>query len=126
VQESESRNRRRNLETSALLVLDFSQLRNVTLNDETLMREVVGALVSEVSQQIESLNRAVERGDAKACVKVAHSAHGACGNVGAASIAAVFSSIERQAADGDLSLCRSSVKTLSLELEKLRREVDSL
>ena len=29
---------------SALLVLDLSQLRNVTLNDEALMREVVGAL----------------------------------------------------------------------------------
>ena len=109
-----------------MLVLDFSQLRNVTLNDETLMREVVVALVSEVSQQIEGLSLAVQRGDIKACVKFAHSAHGACGNVGAASMAAVFSSIERQASDGNLSQCRSSVETLGVELEKLRREVDSI
>jgi len=109
-----------------LLVLDVSQLRNVTLNDETLMREVVVALVSEVSQQIEGLSRAVQQGDTQACIKVAHNAYGACGNVGAASMAAVFCSIERQAADGNLSLCRSYVETLSVELEKLRREVDSM
>ena len=114
------------LQTSALLVLDFSQLRNVTLNDEALMREVVDALVSEVSQQIEGLNRAVQCGDIQACVRVAHNAYGACGNVGAASMAAVFSSLERQAADGNLSLCRSFVETLSVELDKLRREVDSI
>ena len=114
------------MKTSALLVLDLSQLRNVTLNDEALMREVVDALVSEVSQQIEGLSRAVQCGDMEACLKVAHNAHGACGNVGAASMAAVFCSIERQAADGNLSQCRSSVETLSVELEKLRREVDSI
>jgi len=112
--------------TSALLVLDVSQLRNVTLNDEALMREVVAALVSEVSQQIEGLSRAVQRGDAKACVTVAHNAYGACGNVGAASMAALFGSLERQAADGDLTLCRSSLEELSVELEKLRREADSM
>ena len=109
-----------------LLVLDVSQLRNVTLNDEALMREVVAALVSEVSQLIEGLSRAVQRGDAKACVTVAHNAYGACGNVGAASMAAVFYSIEREAADGNLGPCRSHVESLNVELEKLRREVDSM
>ena len=109
-----------------MLVLDFSQLRNVTLNDETLMREVVDALVSDASQQIEQLTRAVQSGDMQACIKVAHNGHGACGNVGAASMAAVFSSLERQAADGDLNLCRSYVEELSVELEKLRREADSI
>src|SRR5437660_12895722 len=111
---------------SALLVLDVSQLRNVTLNDEALMREVVAALLSEVSQQIEGLTRAVQRGDAKACITVAHNAYGACGNVGAASMAAIFCSIERQAADGNLGQCRSHVESLKCELEKLRREADSM
>ena len=111
---------------SELLVLDVSQLRNVTLNDEALMREVVAALVSEVSQQIEGLSQAVQRGDTKACITVAHNAYGACGNVGAASMAAVFYSIERQAVEGNLGLCRSHVESLSVELEKLRREVDSI
>jgi HPt (histidine-containing phosphotransfer) domain-containing protein len=111
---------------SALLVLDLSQLRNVTLNDEALMREVVGALVTETFQQIHELDKAVARGDTQACIRLAHNAHGACGNVGAASMAALFGSLERQAADGDLTLCRSSLEKLSVELEKLRREADSM
>ena len=109
-----------------MLVLDVSQLRNVTLNDEALMREVVVALVSEVSQQIECLSRAVQQGDTKACITVAHNAYGACGNVGAASMAAIFYSIERQAVEGNLGQCQSHVESLSVELEKLRREVDSI
>jgi HPt (histidine-containing phosphotransfer) domain-containing protein len=109
-----------------LLVLDFSQLRNVTLNDEVLMREVVHALVSDASHQIEELNRAVERDDATACIRVAHCAHGACGNVGAASMAALFQAVEQHARKGDLSTCRSSVGSLLTELEKLRSEAVSI
>jgi len=110
---------------SALLVLDLSQLRNVTLNDEALMREMVRELVREASQQIQELHRAVERADAPACVRLAHSAQGACGNVGAASMAALFFSLEQYAQIGDLSKCRSSVEDLSIELEKLRSEASS-
>ena len=109
---------------SVLLVLDFSQLRNVTLNDETLMREVVGALVSDASQQIGELSRAVQRGDAESCVKMAHNWHGACANVGAASMAALFSSIEREAANGNLRGCHSYLDELTVELEKLRSEAE--
>jgi HPt (histidine-containing phosphotransfer) domain-containing protein len=109
-----------------LLILDLSQLRNVTLNDETLMREVVCALVSDASRQIEELNRAVERDDVSACVRVAHSAHGACGNVGAASLAALFDAVEQRARQGDLETCRSSMKGLQEELEKLRAEASSI
>jgi len=111
---------------SRLLVLDLSQLRNVTLNDETLMREVVRALVSEASHQIEELHLAVAREDVSACVRVAHSAHGACGNVGAASLAALFNAVEQQARQGDLDTCRSSIDNLQAELEKLRSEASSI
>jgi HPt (histidine-containing phosphotransfer) domain-containing protein len=108
------------------LVLDLSQLRNVTLNDEALMRDVVSALVSEASRQIEELHRAVDSDDVSACVRVAHSAQGACGNVGAASLAALFSAVEQHALKGDLDTCRSSVNGLQTELEKLRSEVSSI
>lgn len=109
----------------ALPVLDLSQLRDVTLNDEALMREVIRALVSVASHQIEELQSALDRADAASCVKLAHSAHGACGNVGAASLAALFRSIERSALTGDLVECRSAVASLEVELEKLRSEADS-
>jgi HPt (histidine-containing phosphotransfer) domain-containing protein len=113
-------------QVSATAVLDLCQLRNITLDDEELMREVVDALVSNTSHQIEELNRAVERADAVACARVAHSARGACGNVGAISLAALFSSVERDARSGDLTHCRSSVASLTVELEKLRSEANTI
>jgi HPt (histidine-containing phosphotransfer) domain-containing protein len=111
---------------STPLVLDLSQLRNVTLNDEALMREVVNALVNDASHQIQELFRAVERSDGPACVRLAHSAHGACGNVGAVSMAALFSDAESHARRGDLRLCKSSVEALAVELEKLRSAASAI
>jgi len=112
--------------SSALLVLDISQLRNVTMNDEALMREVVIALVSDASQQVEKLKNAVERCDAKECRRLAHALTGACGNVGAAAMAALSSTIEHQAVAGDLASCRTSIDHLVTEIERLRDEANSI
>jgi len=50
----------------SLVILDLSQLRNVTLDDPALMREVVDALVSDTSTAPGSeLRQAVERGTSK-------------------------------------------------------------
>ena len=108
------------------LVLDRAQLRNVTLDDETLMRELVVALVSAASQQIGELRSAAERADSKECLRLAHSLVGACGNVGAASMASLLASLERQVVAGDFRQCRSSLEYLAIELEKLRREAAAL
>ena len=64
------------------------------------MREIVKALVSDTTKKIELLCRAVEQADMLACRKLAHNAQGACGTAGAASMAALFRSIEIQAMDG--------------------------
>ena len=106
----------------ALMVLDLSQLRNVTLDDVALMREVVCALVTDTSKRIEELRMAIEQSDAPACTRLAHSAQGACGNVGAASMAALFWSVEQQARNGNLTRCQSALTDLLAELEKLRVE----
>lgn len=111
---------------SASVVLDFSQLRSITLDDEELMCEVVSALVLDTSTQIERLHRAIDLADARECARVAHCAHGACGNVGAASMAALFAAVEHQAASGDISRCRSWVDDLIAELEKLRSQAFEL
>jgi HPt (histidine-containing phosphotransfer) domain-containing protein len=112
--------------STALQILDFSQLRNITMNDATLMREVVDSLLSDASEQIDALRRALERTDTKEWVRLAHGLVGACGNVGAVSLAAVSSSLEHYAAVGDIPLCKSSVEHLSAEVEKLRTEAGAI
>jgi HPt (histidine-containing phosphotransfer) domain-containing protein len=111
---------------SALMVLDLTQLRNVTLDDQALMRDVIRALVNDASQRIEELTTAIEGVDSVACIRLAHSAQGACLNVGAASMAALFWSVEQHASNGDFIGCRLSLEKLSIELDKLRLEASAV
>lgn len=106
-------------------VLDMNQLRNITLEDEDLMKEIVQALVDDASTQIRLLSDAFQRADAIECARLAHSARGACGNVGAVSLATIFSSVERQAKAGNLSRCAPEIQRLPQELELLRTQVAS-
>ena len=101
-------------------VLDMEQLRNITMEDETLMREIVTALVQDAGNQIDKLRDAFHRGSAPEAAKLAHSARGACGNVGASSLASLFSAIETHARAGDLGGCANEIQCLSSELDKLR------
>ncbi len=111
---------------SGLVVLDLSQLRNVTLNDEALMREVLRALLSDAAERIRELDLAIAKADTSTCVRVAHSAQGACGNVGAVSLAASFRNLESQAQAGDLDSSSSTLRQLQVELEKLRSTVSAI
>jgi HPt (histidine-containing phosphotransfer) domain-containing protein len=106
-------------------VLDMDQLRNITMEDETLMREIVTALVHDAGNQIDKLRDAVHRGSAPEAAKLAHSARGACGNVGASTLASLFSAIETHASAGDLGGCVNEVQSLSTELDKLRDTAQS-
>jgi HPt (histidine-containing phosphotransfer) domain-containing protein len=102
------------------IVLDISQLRNITMDDNDLMREILGELLNDASEQLKKLREAIDRADGQECARIAHSAQGACGNVGAASMAVLFSSVERDSAGGDFQKCTSSLENLGIELEKLR------
>ena len=112
--------------TDPTVVLDREQLRNITMDDEFLMREIVTALIADTSQQIEKLSGALDRNNADECVRLAHSARGACGNVGATSMWAIFSSIEEDAKKGDLDQCRARMPQIALEFEKLRQEAKTI
>lgn len=96
------------------------------MDDEFLMREIVAALVTDTAQQIEKLTAALSRNAAEECVRLAHSARGACGNVGATAMWALFSAIEADAKNGDLDQCRARMPQVSLEFEKLRLEASNI
>ena len=106
--------------------LDRDQLRDVTLDDDELMREVLTVLIDDTSRQMQLLKAAIEGQDATRCMRLAHYSKGACANVGAAAAAEILKDIERQAASHAFSACDAALGRLAQEVELLRSEAGSL
>jgi HPt (histidine-containing phosphotransfer) domain-containing protein len=107
-------------------VLDREQLRDITLDDGDLMRQVLAALIEETTQQMQQLASAIQEQDADRCMRLAHDCKGACANVGAASASAVLKQIEGQAARRDFAGCQAGLLRLAREVELLRSAAHEL
>ena len=104
------------------LILDRKQLREITLDDEELMREILEALIDDTSRQILLLENAIREEDAQKCMRLAHYSKGACANVGANTAAELCKRIEVDARNGGFPECGNSLAALSRELDLLRAE----
>jgi len=107
-------------------VLDREQLRDITMDDEELMHEILQTLLDDTSPHIHTLESAVSDSDSNLCMRLAHYCKGSCSNVGANAAAAVFRDIERQARDLEFRQCTSSLAALATEMERLRIEVTAI
>jgi HPt (histidine-containing phosphotransfer) domain-containing protein len=102
-------------------VLDREQLRDITLDDEELMREILSALIDDTSSQIPLLDSAIREEDSQKCVRLAHYSKGACANVGANAAAALLKRIEQEAGKGQFPECGASLAALTHEIDLLRQ-----
>ena len=93
------------------------------MDDEELMREVLGALWDDTSAQIAKLEMAVRTHDTEQCARLAHYSKGACANVGAAAAADVFRRIEVDAREAEFGKCAESLVALGLAMEELKTEI---
>jgi HPt (histidine-containing phosphotransfer) domain-containing protein len=107
----------------AIPTLDREQLRDVTMDDEDLMREVLSVLWDDTSAQIPKLEAAVRNHDQEQCVRLAHYSKGACANVGASAAAWVFRRIEQDAREAEFSRCEDSLAALGTALVELQAEI---
>jgi HPt (histidine-containing phosphotransfer) domain-containing protein len=107
-------------------VLEIDQLRDVTLNDPELMREILGALVDDTARQLQLLQSAVRECDAQKCARLAHYSKGACANVGASRAAGMFQQIEKNAQQGEFGACTQSLAGLTRELDLLRSAAQTI
>jgi HPt (histidine-containing phosphotransfer) domain-containing protein len=104
------------------LVLDRRQLRDVTLEDEDLMRVLLAALIEDTERQMPLLAMAVRNTDRQQCARLAHYCKGACANVGAQAAAMVLTKLERSAKDGPMEECSRQLAALVTEVDRLRAE----
>ena len=103
-------------------VLDWQQLRDITLDDDELMREVLTALLDDTSKQVALLESAIRDQDQQKTMRLAHYCKGACANVGANATAAVLKRMEEQAKSHLYADCADSLCNLMQELDRLRVE----
>ena len=108
--------------TDQAIVLDRRQLRDITLDDDELMREVLATLLDDTSRQVALMDHAIRDRDPQKTMRLAHYCKGACANVGANAVAAVLKRMEQQAASHSFAECAVSLSNLTLELERLRTE----
>jgi len=106
--------------------LDRDQLRDVTLDDEVLMREILSALIDDTSRQMRLLETAIRDQDAIRCMHLAHYSKGACANVGALVAADLLKQIERRAANHEFPQCSTALGQLAQEIEALRNSAGLL
>jgi len=107
-------------------VLDRDQLREVTLDDDELMREILAALVDDTKRQMVLLDAAIREQDVTRCMRLAHYSKGACANVGARSAATLLKEIETKAADRNFPECEAALARLAQEVDLLRSEATAL
>jgi histidine phosphotransfer protein HptB len=107
-------------------VLDREQLRDITMDDAELMRELLAALLEDTSNQFGLIESAIKEKDSNRCKRLAHYSKGACANVGAVAVAARFRDMERHAAEGEFDKCSLSLAMLGEELIRLRDEAQAL
>jgi HPt (histidine-containing phosphotransfer) domain-containing protein len=108
------------------VTLDKQQLRDVTLDDAELMREILAALIDDTSLHIQLLEIAIQDGDADRCSRLAHYSRGACANVGAVSAARLLRHIESRAAHGEFEECGETLAALAKQIDQLRQEAKAL
>jgi HPt (histidine-containing phosphotransfer) domain-containing protein len=103
-------------------VLDRQQLRDITLDDRELMRELLAALLDDTARQMRLMDIAIREHDPKQTMRLAHSCKGACANMGANAVAATLKRLEQQAAREAFEECASTLGLLNGEIERLRLE----
>jgi HPt (histidine-containing phosphotransfer) domain-containing protein len=106
--------------TDTTLVLDRAQLREVTLEDEDLMRELLAALIEDTDRQMPLFGVAIRNIDGPQCARLAHYCKGACANLGADAAAVVLAQLERSAKNGAMEECSRQLAVLAIEVDRLR------
>jgi HPt (histidine-containing phosphotransfer) domain-containing protein len=107
----------------ASLALDREQLSDITMDDEDLMREVLGMLWEDTVSHIEKLEAAIRNREGEQCARLAHYSKGACANLGANAAAAVFRRIEIDARAAQFGRCVESLTALGMAMEELKLEI---
>jgi CheY-like chemotaxis protein len=105
---------------SESVVFDRPGLLARTMEDEELLREIVGCFLEDAPSLIDGLKAHVHSGDAAAAGAQAHSLKGAAANVGGVALAETALELERAGQAGQLEAIAALMPELERRFERLR------
>ena len=74
--------------------INVQRLRDVAMEDNDFMIELVDLFLDDMPEQLEGLRKAVEQADSDSTAKAAHRIKGAAGNVGAERLSQICGELE--------------------------------
>jgi HPt (histidine-containing phosphotransfer) domain-containing protein len=101
-------------------VLDEAQLMSCVDNDPQLLRDLVDRFLAEYPRLLDGIRVAVDKKDARAAERGAHSLRGSAGNLSAKLVAEAALRLERLAQAEDWVYAEHVLRELESQLERLR------
>ena len=83
-----------------------------------LLGDIIGLFKEDSVRQVAAIRDAIEKKQADAVRRAAHTLKGTCGNLGAPEAAAAAWELEKLAATGDLSGAQESLRSLEAQIEQ--------
>ncbi len=106
-------------ENHAPLVLNTSQLLDITDNDEELIRELIGRFAEEAPILMNALEKGVQCGNQDQVMKMAHKLNGVAGNCGGERFLKAGLKIEKAA-------CQDGFDPRAIDISPLKKELEYL
>jgi CheY-like chemotaxis protein/HPt (histidine-containing phosphotransfer) domain-containing protein len=102
------------------VAFDRADLESRLQGNHAPLTRVVETFLADVPRQIQTLNELLEKGDAPASERHAHSIEGAAANIGAGRMRRVALEMEKAAGAGDLGAVKRRMAELQSEFERVR------
>jgi HPt (histidine-containing phosphotransfer) domain-containing protein len=93
------------------------------MGDAALVRQIIAGFVDDMPKQIQSLKSHIDRRDAGAAGKQAHTIKGAAANAGGLALSAVAGRMEKAGRAGGLDEIAALMPELERQFDRLKKEM---
>jgi PAS domain S-box-containing protein len=98
----------------------LKELQSVLGEPDGFLQELIDIFLSEVPKRLESIEQALQSGDAEGVQAAAHTLKGMAGNLGADQLTQLSSLLEQAGINGELDECAELFEEVRVEFQKLQ------
>lgn len=113
-------------DSGAIGALDRGALLDRVEGDMDLLGDIIELFKEDSVRQLAAIREAIDKKQADALRRAAHTLKGTCGNLGAPEAAATALELEKLAAAGDLSHAQESLRSLEEQIQRASKLLDDL